>query len=149
MAATSLPQEHQADAADTSAKRRAAMAQLRRADPELFVRAVAMQLYPSGIDEATFRAFVHHFRTAATPEMQDRLDTVMFDVAHLIPALKIPTLVLHRRGDQTAPFASGQELAQRISGARFIPLEGDAHFEWAGDTQSVVRPMLDFLLDRT
>ena len=36
-----------------------------------------------------------------------------------------------------------------ITGARFVPLEGDAHFPWAGDWQSVVEPMLNFLFGRS
>ena len=27
-----------------------------------------------------------------------------------------------------------------------VPLEGDAHFEWVGDWQSVVTPLLEFIL---
>jgi pimeloyl-ACP methyl ester carboxylesterase len=43
----------------------------------------------------------------------------------------------------------GQELARRIPGARFIPLEGDAHFYFVDDWQSIIRPMLDFLVGRS
>ena len=127
--------------------RRAAMAALRRADLESFVRAVAANFFPSGVDEETFRSFVQMFRIAATPEMQEQLETVSFDLVEAsLPRITVPTLVLHRRGDQATTFACGQELVRRIPGARFAPLEGDAHFPWVGDWQSVVDPMLNFLL---
>jgi pimeloyl-ACP methyl ester carboxylesterase/transcriptional regulator with XRE-family HTH domain len=124
----------------------AAMAALRRADLESFVRAVAVNFFPSGVDGETFRSFVQMFRIAATPEMQEQLETVRFDLEVSLPKITVPTLVLHRRGDQATTFARGQALARRIPGARFVPLEGDAHFPWVGDWQSVVDPMLNFLL---
>jgi pimeloyl-ACP methyl ester carboxylesterase/DNA-binding XRE family transcriptional regulator len=126
--------------------RQAALAALRRADLESFVRAVAMNFFPSGVDGETFRSFVQMFRIAATPEMQEQLETVSFDLEASLPKITVPTLVLQRRGDQATTFARGQDLARRIPGARFVPLEGDAHFPWVGDWQSVVDPMLNFLL---
>jgi len=65
----------------------------------------------------------------------------------LLPSIEAPTLVLHRRGDLACPFASGQRLARAIPGARFMPLEGDAHFQWIGDSDAIVSAVLDFLLD--
>ena len=128
--------------------RQMAMAALRRADLESFVRAVAVNFFPSGVDPETFRSFVQMFRIAATPEMQEQLETVSFDLEASLPKITVPTLVLQRRGDQATTFAHGQDLARRIPGARFVPLEGDAHFPWVGDWQSVVEPMLNFLLER-
>jgi len=127
--------------------RRAAMAALRRAELELYVRAMAVMLFPSGLDSNTLASFVRIHRIAAPVEMQEQLDTVSFDwePVHKITA---PTLVLHRRGDLAAPFDSGQRLAQAIPGARFLPLDGDAHVQWIGDTESIVTPTLQFLLDR-
>jgi len=130
-----------------ASNRRAAMAALRRADLESFVRAVAVNFFPSGVDGETFRSFVQMFRIAATPEMLEQLETVSFDLVEAsLPQITVPTLVLQRRGDRATPFARGQDLARRIPGARFVPLEGDAHFPWVGDWQSVVDPMLNFLL---
>jgi DNA-binding NarL/FixJ family response regulator len=47
-----------------------------------------------------------------------------------------------------ASFENGKELASEIPGARFQPLEGDAHLPWAGDWQSVAARALEFLLDK-
>jgi pimeloyl-ACP methyl ester carboxylesterase/transcriptional regulator with XRE-family HTH domain len=129
--------------------RQAALAALRRADLESFVRAVAMNFFPSGVDGETFRSFVQIFRIAATPEMQEQLENVRFDLEACLPELTVPTLVLQRRGDQATPFARGERLARRITGAHFVPLEGDAHFPWVGDWQSVVEPMLNFLFGQS
>ncbi len=49
------------------------------------------------------------------------------DVEHLLPLVTAPTLVAHRRDDAVVPFDVGRELAGRIPGARFLPLEGRNH----------------------
>jgi adenylate cyclase len=49
------------------------------------------------------------------------------DVTALLPQLKVPTLVLHSRGDAAIPFESGRELATAIEGARFVPLDSRNH----------------------
>ena len=41
--------------------------------------------------------------------------------------LKVPTLVLHARGDAAVPFEEGRLLATLIPGARFVPLNSDNH----------------------
>jgi pimeloyl-ACP methyl ester carboxylesterase len=106
-----------------------------------------MQMFPSGTDEETFRAFVRIHRMAATVQMQEGLDTVRFDLEPLLDKVITPTMVLHRRGDQACPFGIGENVARRIAGARFVPLEGDSHFPWVGDWQSMAGAILDFLLD--
>jgi pimeloyl-ACP methyl ester carboxylesterase len=55
--------------------------------------------------------------------------------------------VIHRRGDQVVPFAWGQYLARRLPNVSFLPLDGDAHFPWVDDAESVLRPTIDFLSD--
>lgn len=50
------------------------------------------------------------------------------DIDGLLGRVKAPTLVAHRREDAVVPFETGRELAQKIAGARFLPLEGRNHF---------------------
>jgi pimeloyl-ACP methyl ester carboxylesterase/DNA-binding CsgD family transcriptional regulator len=61
------------------------------------------------------------------------------DVRGELARVQAPTLVLHRRSDRAIPYRLGRELAAAIPGAALVPLEGSAHFPWAGDTDSVVR----------
>jgi pimeloyl-ACP methyl ester carboxylesterase len=56
--------------------------------------------------------------------------TYSMDVAERLDAIRTPTLVLHRREDRAVPFAAGRELAARIPGAHFVPLEGRGHPPW-------------------
>lgn len=49
------------------------------------------------------------------------------DASALLPALDVPTLVLHARGDRMNDFAEGRYLASEIRGARLVALESDNH----------------------
>jgi pimeloyl-ACP methyl ester carboxylesterase/DNA-binding SARP family transcriptional activator len=49
------------------------------------------------------------------------------DVTHLLPHVRVPTLVLHARRDALIPFAEGRALASGIPGARLVPLESRNH----------------------
>jgi pimeloyl-ACP methyl ester carboxylesterase/DNA-binding CsgD family transcriptional regulator len=61
------------------------------------------------------------------------------DVRGELARVQVPTLVLHRRSDRAIPYRLGRALAAAIPHAALVPLEGSAHFPWAGDTDSVVR----------
>jgi pimeloyl-ACP methyl ester carboxylesterase/DNA-binding CsgD family transcriptional regulator len=61
------------------------------------------------------------------------------DVRGELAGVQVPTLVLHRRSDRAIPYPLGRELAAAIPHAALVPLEGSAHFPWAGDADSVVR----------
>ena len=50
-----------------------------------------------------------------------------FDITDLLSEVKAPTLVMHVRGDLTAPLEAGRQLAAGIPGARFIALPGQNH----------------------
>ncbi|MFN8173522.1 MAG: adenylate/guanylate cyclase domain-containing protein [Solirubrobacteraceae bacterium] len=60
------------------------------------------------------------------------------DVTHVLGAISVPTLVIHRRGDRVAPIANARHLAEAIPGARLLELEGDDHIGVAGDFEPVV-----------
>jgi pimeloyl-ACP methyl ester carboxylesterase/DNA-binding CsgD family transcriptional regulator len=82
-------------------------------------------------------------RAAASPETAAALLEFIYrnDVRAELEQVRAPTLVVHRRGDRAIPYKLGRELAAGISKATFIPLDGSAHFPWAGDWQSVARAL--------
>jgi len=84
-------------------------------------------------------------RDSSTPEMAEALDEGEFNTQHLLPDIQTPTLVVHRRGDLLARFEWGQYMARRLGNAEFLPLDGDAHFPWADDADSVLVPTIEFL----
>lgn len=49
------------------------------------------------------------------------------DVDALLPEVRVPTLVLHARGDMRCPFEEGRRVAERIPGGRFVELDGQNH----------------------
>ena len=68
-------------------------------------------------------------KVSATPEMAARYLRAIADIniPDLLPRVNVPTLVLHCKDDRAVPFSLGRELASRIEGARFVPMEGENH----------------------
>ncbi|RXH24903.1 SARP family transcriptional regulator [Bradyrhizobium nanningense] len=67
------------------------------------------------------------------------------DVRRLLPEITVPTLVLHRRGDQAVRIAAGRDIASRIKGAEFVELDGNDHWFFAGDQQPVLEAIRAFV----
>lgn len=67
------------------------------------------------------------------------------DVRPLLPHISTPTLILHRRGDRAVRIEAGRHLAEAIPGARLVELDGNDHWLWAGDQQSVLEQIRVFL----
>jgi DNA-binding SARP family transcriptional activator/pimeloyl-ACP methyl ester carboxylesterase len=71
------------------------------------------------------------------------------DVRSLLQRIRVPTLVLHRRGDRSVPVESGRYLASHIPQARYVELPGDDHWWWIGDTRPLHEEIERFLSDQT
>lgn len=54
------------------------------------------------------------------------------DVRELLPAIHVPTLVLHTTGDRMVGVEQGRLLARSIPGARYLELPGEDHVVWTG-----------------
>jgi pimeloyl-ACP methyl ester carboxylesterase/DNA-binding CsgD family transcriptional regulator len=67
------------------------------------------------------------------------------DVRPVLPAVRVPTLVLHRRDDVRVNFGGGQHLARHIAGAKFVEMPGSDHVIWVGDIDRVVDEIEEFL----
>lgn len=92
--------------------------------------------------------FDHFTRIAATGEMAALLmdpDPSRNDVRELVPSLTMPTIVLHRRGDQIIRFDEARKLAMLLPNTRLVPLQGSNHIPWADDVESLLHPVLAFL----
>jgi pimeloyl-ACP methyl ester carboxylesterase len=74
-------------------------------------------------------------RRTTSPANAVRIRRAMNDifVEDILPQVKVPTLVLHRREDAVAPLEEGRRMAAGIPGARFVALEGRNHVILAGD----------------
>lgn len=67
------------------------------------------------------------------------------DVRALLPRIRVPTLVLHRRGDRSVPVESGRYLASHIPQARYVELPGADHWWWLGNTDTLHEEIERFL----
>ena len=68
-------------------------------------------------------------RKTTSPEVARKLMMArgMVDIEHLLPMVKVPTLVIHADQDEAVPLAEGKLLARGISGARFVQLPSRNH----------------------
>ncbi|MBL8552607.1 MAG: adenylate/guanylate cyclase domain-containing protein [Hyphomonadaceae bacterium] len=86
-------------------------------------------------------------RIAASPGAAielSRLNT-QIDIRCLLPTIRTPSLVLHRRGDTDISLAEGEYVAKRIPDARFKLLEGEDHLHWAGEVDDVAGEVQEFI----
>jgi len=67
------------------------------------------------------------------------------DVRAILPTISAPTLVLHRHGDRVVNRRAGSELAAQIPGARYVELPGIDHLPWAGDAETVLGEIEEFM----
>jgi pimeloyl-ACP methyl ester carboxylesterase len=67
------------------------------------------------------------------------------DVRHVLPAVRVPTLVLHRTGDRNIRIQHARYMAERIPGARLVELPGDDHVPWVGDCDAILDEVEEFL----
>ena len=67
------------------------------------------------------------------------------DVSGILPTLRVPTLVLHRRTDLRVPVELGRKLAISIPGAKFIEYAGGDHAFWSGDAESLLGDIEEFI----
>ena len=49
---------------------------------------------------------------------------IQMDVSDVLPTIRVPTLVLHKRDDQAVPLEEGKYIADHIPGAKFVELPG-------------------------
>jgi class 3 adenylate cyclase/pimeloyl-ACP methyl ester carboxylesterase len=104
-------------------------------------------IFLPGTDVSALKWFTRLQREATSAEMAAKLLdlTYKFDVTELLPRLRVPTLVIHRKGDKAIPFHLGREMASMIPNSRFVPLEGGIHIPFFGDADAVLRITGEFL----
>jgi pimeloyl-ACP methyl ester carboxylesterase len=104
-------------------------------------------IFLPGADVFTLKWFARVQREAATAEMAAKLLDLTYnlDVTDLLPRLRVPTLVIHRKDAKAIPFHLGREMASMIPNSRFVPLEGSTHIPFFGDADTVLRITGEFL----
>jgi pimeloyl-ACP methyl ester carboxylesterase len=70
------------------------------------------------------------------------------DVREVLPTIRVPTLILHRRGDRVMPIEGARYMADRIASCRFVELSGQDHLPFVGDQDAVVAEIEQFVSGR-
>jgi pimeloyl-ACP methyl ester carboxylesterase/class 3 adenylate cyclase/DNA-binding CsgD family transcriptional regulator len=98
-------------------------------------------------DERVKRWWGRLLRTSASPAAMialERMDAEI-DIRHVLPSIRVPTLVLHRTGDLTAGVELARYLSAHIPGARMVELPGIDHMPFFGDQDAVLDEVETFL----
>jgi pimeloyl-ACP methyl ester carboxylesterase len=116
-----------------------------RESRELFYRQIRDEWGgPIGIDERApsmasdpaFRTWwATYLRMGASPGAALALTRMNaeIDIRDILPSIRVPTLVLHRRHDRCLKVEEGRYVANRIPGALFVELPGEDHLPFVGD----------------
>jgi class 3 adenylate cyclase len=105
-------------------------------------------LNPSLAGDSAFRSWwVRSGRRAASPAVARAILGVKWlaDVRPLLPQVRIPTLVMHRKDYRAIGLDHGRYLAEHIPEARFRELPGADNLYWVGDTELMLEEIEEFL----
>ncbi|HKX01389.1 MAG TPA: alpha/beta hydrolase, partial [Methylomirabilota bacterium] len=92
---------------------------------------------PSRSNDQAFRDWWTRYLTrSATPRAALALTEMNFqiDVCPILPAIRVPALIMHRTGDRALAVEGSRYIARQIPGAKYVEYEGADHLPWAGDT---------------
>ncbi len=97
---------------------------------------------PSAQEEAA-----KYTRLAASPATAATVIRMLLqlDIRPILPSIRVPTLVLHRRDNRVLTIDNGRYLAEQIVGAKFVELPGADFALGIGDVDSVVDEVEEFL----
>jgi class 3 adenylate cyclase/esterase/lipase len=110
------------------------------------LEATAREACPSATDEE-IKALATYFRNSVTPggAVALNLMNLAIDVRDVLPAIRIPTLVLHNTGDPWVPVGHGRYLAEHIPGATLVELPEQGHIPSAATSGPSLDAMEQFL----
>lgn len=107
---------------------------------------------PSMAADARFRRWQGHLERLAMPP---GASATMYrwvleaDVRSVLPSIRVPTLIIHRKHNLHHRVGHGRYLAKAIDGARYVELPGaDSYPFYAGDAGAVLDEVLAFLTGR-
>jgi class 3 adenylate cyclase len=85
---------------------------------------------PSKVGDKKFTRWLLDMRRAgSTPGAQIALmkSNINMDVRHVLPTVRVPTLVIHLKGDKDVNIEEGRYIAKHIPGSKMVELEGFDH----------------------
>ena len=103
---------------------------------------------PSLANDPQFRRWwATYLRMGASPGAAKTLTRMNaeIDVRHVLPSVRVPSLIIHRTGDLCLKVEEGRYVASLIPRARYLELPGDDHLPFVGDQDAIVDEMETFL----
>jgi class 3 adenylate cyclase len=103
---------------------------------------------PSVASDPQFREWwASYLRMGASPGAAFALTRMNaeIDVRHVLPTIRVPTLVIHRSGDMCLKVEEGRYVADRIPGAKFVELPGVDHLPFVGEQDEILDEIEEFL----
>ena len=67
------------------------------------------------------------------------------DVRHVLPSIRVPTLVIHRSEDECLKVEEGRYVAAKIPNAKYVELPGEDHLPFVGDQDAILDEVEEFL----
>jgi len=98
-------------------------------------------------DERYRRWWARWLRASASPAAAATLMrmNMEIDIRHVLPAVRVPTLLLHSRNDRTIDFGASRYMAEHIPGAKLVELHGIDHVPWGCDSDAIGDEIEEFL----
>jgi class 3 adenylate cyclase len=110
--------------------------------------ALADVLAPSEADQPGFRSWLARYqRLGASPGevMAQRRMMQNIDIRQVLPSIRTPTLVVHRRDNRLINVGHGRYLAEHIPGAEYVEVPGGDYLPFLGDAEAILAPIERFL----
>jgi pimeloyl-ACP methyl ester carboxylesterase/DNA-binding CsgD family transcriptional regulator len=105
-------------------------------------------LAPSRADDVEFvERFARYLRASASPGAAHalaRMNTFV-DVTDELAKIRLPTLVLHRRGDRDMNIEEARFLVRRLLQATLVEFDGDDHWPFVGDSDALLDAIAQFV----
>lgn len=109
---------------------------------------IGAEIAPSRVGDPAFVEWAGRMeRYSASPGTIRKILSVVgeTDVRHVLPTIRVPTLIMHRREDSFLDVRHSRYLAEHIPGARYVELEGTDSLFSIGDSEAVIGEIEELL----
>jgi pimeloyl-ACP methyl ester carboxylesterase len=106
------------------------------------------QMAPTRTGDESFRRWWSHLESLAYGPgnaLAYMRVMVQIDVRPILPTIRVPTLVLHRRDDAYRDPGNARYIAAHIPGARLVELTGVDHVPYVGDADAILDEVQEFV----
>jgi len=106
------------------------------------------QRAPSMATDPAYREWwARCFRLGASPRAAEMIVNLLrdIDVRHVLPTIRVPTLILHATKEATIDVRDARYMAEHIGGAKLVELPGADHLPWLANADAAFEEIAEFL----